>query len=115
MPDRAELLHLLCDEPAGSLRQEAEKITLAQKGSHVFVRGLLEFSNRCKRNCLYCGLRAQNSTIRRYLLPQEAIIASSEMAVAAGADTVVLQAGEGGFDAGWLADIVRAITSRLGV
>ncbi len=115
MPERAEILHLLCDEPAGSLRQEAEKITLAQKGSHVFVRGLLEFSNRCKRNCLYCGLRAQNSTIRRYLLPQEAIIASSEMAVAAGADTVVLQAGEGCFDAGWLADIVREITSRLGV
>lgn len=115
MPERSEILDLLLEKPADDLRQQAEKATLAQKGGHVFVRGLLEFSNRCKRNCLYCGLRAQNSAIRRYLLPQEAIIASAEMAVAAGADTIVLQSGEGCFNAGWLAEIVREITTRLRV
>lgn len=115
MPERAEVLHLLQEEEEESLRRQAEEATLAQKGSHVFVRGLLEFSNRCKRNCLYCGLRAQNSRISRYLLAEDVIVASAESAVAAGADTIVLQSGEGCFEAAWLAEIVREITTRLKV
>lgn len=115
MSERSEILKLLRDEPADSLREKAHSVVLANKGSHVFVRGLLEFSNRCRRNCLYCGLRAQNPAISRYLLTGSEILFAAEKAVAAGADTIVLQSGEGCFDAAWLAEVVREITLRLKV
>ena len=109
-----EILRLLREEPAEALREQAEKAVLASKGRHVFVRGLIEFSSRCRRNCRYCGLRAQNSGIKRYLLSQEQILRAAQSAAQAGADTIVLQSGEGACRPEWLAEVVREI-SRLGL
>lgn len=110
-----EILHLLKDEPWQSLRLRAEKILLDGLGKHVYVRGLVEFSNICKRNCLYCGLRAQNKTIERYRLSQEEIMASAAAAAACGVDTIVLQSGEGACKAEWLAEVIAQIRRELGL
>lgn len=102
-------MRLLRDEPDEALRERAEDAVLASKGRHIFVRGLIEFSNRCRRNCRYCGLRAQNYGVKRYLLSQEEILRAAQNAAAAGADTIVLQSGEGGCQPEWLAEVVREL------
>ncbi len=109
-----EILRLLREEPDEALREQAENAVLGARGRHVFVRGLIEFSSRCRRNCRYCGLRAQNSGIKRYLLPQDEILRAAQSAALAGADTIVLQSGEGACRPEWLAEVVREI-SRLGL
>ncbi len=108
------ILRNLLHTPREELAAEAERVVLQSKGTHVLVRGLIEFSNICNRNCLYCGLRAQNKNLARYLLKLPAILDAAMQARAAGVDTIVLQSGEGACDARWLAEVVseiRAATS----
>lgn len=114
-PDRAEILRLLLEEPWEDLRRRAEDVLVREKGRHVFVRGLIEFSNICVRNCHYCGLRSANTSLRRYALPPEEILAAAGEAVRLGADTIVLQSGEGAVDARRLADVVDRIVRDLRV
>ena len=63
-------------------------------GEDVHLKGLLEFSNICSRTCYYCGLRAENRTIKRYKLKKEEILESSKRAINYGYKTIVLQSGE---------------------
>lgn len=63
-------------------------------GDEVHLRGLIEFSNICKRNCLYCGLRRDNKNIERYRLSEEEILDFAKKAVGYGYKTLVLQGGE---------------------
>lgn len=60
----------------------------------VYLRGLIEISNRCRKNCLYCGIRAGNCKVRRYELSNEQIMQASQFALDNGYGSVVLQAGE---------------------
>lgn len=113
--NRDDILWLLEGVDAGDLSKRAMDALLAAKGSHVYIRGLIEFSNMCRRNCCYCGLRARNRQAERYLLDAAAILDSAKNAVEQGADSIVLQAGEGICDPGWLAEIVREISGTLGV
>lgn len=110
-----EIYELLHSVPWQELQARAEETLLRNKGRHVFVRGLIEFSNICRRNCQYCGLRFQNKSLARYSLGKEEILACATQAVAQGADTIVLQSGENAIDAHWLADVVETITGRLHV
>ncbi|MBO5948654.1 [FeFe] hydrogenase H-cluster radical SAM maturase HydE [bacterium] len=64
-------------------------------GNEIYLRALIEFSNICSNNCLYCGIRAQNNNITRYKLSCEDIIATAQKASELGFKTVVLQSGEG--------------------
>lgn len=66
-------------------------------GSDVLLRGILEISNICERNCLYCGLRKDNGKIVRYRMEDDEITASARQVRAAGVGTVVLQSGEDSF------------------
>ena len=68
---REDILKLLFATPYAELRRRAARITAREKGSHVFVRGLVEFSNVCRRNCRYCGLRAANRQLVRYTLSKD--------------------------------------------
>lgn len=113
--DKCEILNLLRHEPWSSLQDRAEGALFANKGKHVFVRGLIEFSNICTRNCLYCGLRAQNNGLERYLLTQEEILSAAHAAKVAGVDTIVLQSGEGACKAEWLAEVVKAVKRETGL
>lgn len=108
-----EILHLLETGIPENMAKNVQKTLLTAKGRHVFTRGLIEFSNICKRNCLYCGLRAQNTSLARYTLTHEDILAAAKNAASHGADTIVLQAGEGCVNAGWLAEMVTEITEIL--
>lgn len=97
------------------LARRAGDAVLASKGTHVNVRGLIEFSNICQRNCLYCGLRAQNRKVRRYRLDPREIIKAALEAAEAGVDTIVLQSGEGACEANWLASLVQDVRNETGL
>ncbi len=98
------------------LRQQAEQTCLREKGRGVFLRGIIEFSSYCARNCLYCGLRAANRQAGRYRLHAEVIQEQALAIAAAGIGTVVLQSGEDlAYPAEDIARLVQAIKERAGV
>lgn len=100
------------DEPArlDQLWQQADCTRRESVGDAVHLRGLIEFSNVCRRQCGYCGLRADNTAIQRYRMTDAEIIDCVAQAVTFGYGTVVLQSGEDPkLDPTWLANLVRRI------
>lgn len=83
-------------ESAELLRRAADKVRREYYGTDVYIRGLIEISNICKNNCLYCGIRAGNSSCQRYRLTAEQILACCDDGYASGFRTFVLQGGEDG-------------------
>jgi biotin synthase len=65
-----------------------------QVQNKVYFRGLIEFSNICRKDCLYCGIRKSNVKVRRYDISDEAILQSAEFAYENHFGSVVLQSGE---------------------
>lgn len=74
--------------------QKAREIAHQQFENKIYIRGLIEFSNYCKQNCLYCGLRRDNENLTRYRLHQEDIVACCKEAYDLGFRTFVMQSGE---------------------
>ncbi len=74
--------------------QEAYKVKVESIGNKIFLRGLIELSNRCCKNCLYCGIRHDNKNVFRYDLSDDQVIESAMFARDAGYGSLVLQAGE---------------------
>lgn len=92
---RKELISLLDDETcASALLAAADEVRKQYVGDDIHLRGLIEFSNFCKNNCLYCGLRRDNQKIERYRIDEATIFKLAEHAAAMGLKTVVLQSGE---------------------
>ena len=92
---KEELVSLLTsDKWDAELFQAADRIRQQYMGAAVHLRGLIEFSNICRQNCLYCGLRRDNSAIERYRLEPQVIIDFANKAKSYGYKTVVLQSGE---------------------
>lgn len=92
-----ELLTLITsDEPETNalLAQEADKFRRQYYGDGVYIRGLIEFTNYCKNNCYYCGIRSGNTCADRYRLTQEEILACCAEGYQLGFRTFVLQGGE---------------------
>lgn len=87
---------LLCQdaEVLEYLQRQAQEETLARFGNKIFIRGLIEISNRCRNNCYYCGIRKENRNIARYELTQEEILACCREGYQIGFRTFVLQGGE---------------------
>lgn len=82
-------------------------------GTDVYVRGLIEFSNICKNDCYYCGIRCGNQNADRYRLTKEEIYSCCENGYALGFRTFVLQGGEDPyFDDDKMCDIIRTIRKR---
>ena len=82
------------DDAAEVLAHKAVSIRKKIYGNAVFVRGLIEISNVCKNNCLYCGIRRSNSSCSRYRLTQEQILGCCQEGYDLGFRTFVLQGGE---------------------
>jgi biotin synthase len=77
-----------------ALYARADEVRRAAMGDAVFIRGIIEFSNVCANDCLYCGIRASNRSVRRYTMTPDEILETAKRLPAAGQTTVVLQSGE---------------------
>lgn len=77
-----------------AIRAAAEAVVLRERGSVVYRRGLVEFSNRCRNNCLYCGIRRDHRTLPRYTLSLAQILRAARRCARRGYGSMVLQAGE---------------------
>lgn len=81
-------------------------------GNKIFTRGLIEFTNHCKNNCLYCGIRAGNTNAERYRLSDSDILLCCDEGYKIGFRTFVLQGGEDMyFDDGRLCGLISAVKS----
>ena len=108
--DDKELKRLITLDDPSPLRAAADKLRREWYGTDVYVRDLIEFSNHCKNNCRYCGIRAGNTSVQRYRLSEEEIIALTRKGYSQGFRTFVLQSGEDpAFDDESICRIIRGI------
>ena len=95
------------------LTQQARAVREKYYGKKVFIRGLIEFTNYCRNNCYYCGIRRGNSHAQRYRLTKEEILACCAEGHQLGFRTFVLQGGEDTyFTDERLVDLITAIKKR---
>ena len=87
---------LLYDDPKFDeyLAKKARDVRESIYGKDVYIRGLIEFTNYCKNNCKYCGIRRDNKNAERYRLTEEEILSCCDMGYELGFRTFVLQGGE---------------------
>jgi biotin synthase len=116
---RAHILGWLKETDPEQLKQLfdwADQVRKDNVGDAVHLRGLIEFSNVCRCDCLYCGLRKSNAKLKRYVLSEEEIFACVQKAVKFGYGTVVLQSGESPvYSAEHLANIIKKIKQDTGL
>lgn len=113
-----EITYLLATKnqsEADLLYTAAHQQCLNVYGENVFIRGIIELSNNCSKNCNYCGIRRGNSKVERYRIsPQDAV----ELAVSAekvGYKTMVIQSGEDAYYDDKLVDIIREIKKNTDI
>ncbi len=92
------------------LSKQADRVCRENHGNTVWLRGLVEFSNYCRRDCLYCGIRAGNLKISRYRLDEKQILEIIREGFKAGLRTFVLQSGEDDFYTG---KILTALIEKI--
>lgn len=91
-----KLIEFRNEETADYLAQKADSVRKSVYGNKVFTRGLIEISNVCKNDCLYCGIRKSNKNCERYRLTDEEILECCREGYSLGFRTFVLQGGEDG-------------------
>ena len=91
-------------------REAAVAVRHEHFGAKVFVRGLIEFSNHCRQDCLYCGIRKSNRGAERYRLDAEQVLACCAAGYALGYRTFVLQSGE---DARYTTEVLTVIVRHI--
>ena len=107
------LLETNDDEGVRFIRKEAVKVCKKTYGNQVFIRGLIEFTNFCKNDCYYCGIRRSNSQADRYRLTKEQMLDCCASGYELGFRTFVLQGGEDGyFTDDKICDLVSAIKEK---
>ncbi len=90
-----ELLTLICtDEYDSGLRRAADEVRRSVYGTDVYLRGLIEFTNYCKNDCFYCGIRRSSRSSQRYRMSKEEILGCCRQGAELGYRTFVLQGGE---------------------
>ena len=111
--EKEELVLLLKDNAyQEELFKAADRVRHQYVGDAIYLRGLIEFSNICKNNCCYCGLRRDNRKLNRYRLSLQDIVDVAQKGKALGLKTIVLQSGEDlFFSKDKLVDIIKAIKS----
>ncbi len=96
--NKSEIIEILLNDPdEDKIFREADDIRRKNLGDEIHLRGLLEFSNICARNCFYCGLRKDNPFVKRYRLKEDEILACCVQGWQLGLKSVVLQSGEDGY------------------
>lgn len=84
-------------ETLSFLNKRADSVRRTIYGTDVYIRGLIEFTNYCKNDCYYCGIRKSNSAAERYRLMDKQILECCKIGYGLGFRTFVLQGGEDGF------------------
>ena len=74
--------------------EEAYALKLQHRGPEVYFRGLIEISNKCRKNCLYCGIRAGNCAVERYEMSDAQVLQEAQFALDAGYGSIAIQGGE---------------------
>lgn len=110
-----ELICLInCDENTQrNLCAAANEVRLENYSNKIFIRGLIEFTNICSKNCLYCGIRRDNLNCERYRLSEDEILACCDEGYELGFRTFVLQGGEDGyFDDDRICSLIEKIKGK---
>lgn len=109
-------LLFLSQDKVQYLFEKARETRDKYDGKEVHLRALIEFSNYCKRNCYYCGLRRDNRKLKRYRMSIDEIVETAGEASELGFKTVVLQSGEDPwYSAEKIAEIVRRIKESFDI
>ena len=98
--DREQWIQLLSErseETDQYARDLGNKVRQQIYGNDIYVRGLIEFTNYCKNDCYYCGIRRSNKNAQRYRLTEEDILLCCQQGYELGFRTFVLQGGEDGY------------------
>jgi len=111
--DRSDILDLLhaSEEEAPLLYRRAAAVRDQYVGNHVFLRGLIEYSNLCGKNCLYCGVRRDNVLIERYTLTREEVLEAAMTAYKLNLGSIAIQSGENSSKA--FVDTIEEIVSSI--
>lgn len=110
MIDKTQILQLLTDVSFERLAKVADDVRRRIHGNAVHLRAIIEFSNYCRCNCLFCGIRRENRKLTRYRMTEKEIIELAQEAAKTGFKTVVLQSGEDPFwNARKLSQVVKEI------
>lgn len=119
MYTKRRIVELLKETDEAAIRdlfRHADEVRKEFAGDAVHLRGLIEFSNYCRRDCLYCGLRRSNGKAVRYRMEVPEILAQAAYAKSLGFHTVVLQSGEDPYyTAKVLGSLVRRLKEDLGL
>lgn len=107
----AELIDSRTPEVADLLAERARAVREPFYGRRVFTRGLIEISNICKNDCLYCGIRRSNRNIERYRLDPDTIVECARAGWEYGYRTIVLQGGEN--ETYYTDDVLCDVVSRI--
>ena len=116
LPDGELLALITMDDPGADeyLAQRAAADRDRVYGRQVFIRGLIEFTNYCRNDCHYCGIRRSNRNCSRYRLTREQILDCCEAGYGLGFRTFVLQGGEDPwFTRERMTELIRAIKERF--
>ncbi len=101
-------------EVVGYLFHQSHQLAQRIYGNKIFIRGLIEISNHCKNDCLYCGIRRSRTDVHRYRLSKEDILQCCQQGYSLGFRTFVLQGGEDGwFTDERMCDIVATIRQQF--
>lgn len=98
------------DELNKQLFSLADEVRKKYLGDEVFLRGIIEFSNYCRNDCLYCGIRASNKNIERYRMSLEEVYDRARIIANLGVKTIVLQSGE---DPYYTTDMIGNLIERI--
>ena len=90
----AFLLALTDAEDIGKLYQRAYQVKMKHVGNTVYLRGIVEFSNICEKDCNYCGIRRSNRAVKRFQMAREEIVEAAVWAYESNYGSAVLQSGE---------------------
>ena len=95
VPDKREIVRLLSNKAnQQELFRRADAVRKENVGDEVHLRGLIEFSNICRNNCLYCGIRRGNTHVCRYRMDEAELVETAHKAADMGFKTIVMQSGE---------------------
>jgi biotin synthase len=112
--NKADIIGLLKADDNSGLFARADNIRKKYFDDEVHIRGIIEFSNYCNRDCLYCGLRKSNNKIQRYKMSENEIIDAAIRAGGLGYKTILLQSGENcSYSIDALCGIIKKIKSAL--